>query len=101
VPHRQEQSHEPLELTLPEPEATPLAVGGAAAAAAAGGGAAAAAGAEAAGGAAGGAAAGGAALPPVMGDAVPVPFWVMAMSMNICWVLAAVGLMEKVMPFPQ
>ena len=31
----------------------------------------------------------------------PVPFWAMAIDWNMAWVLAAVGLMEKVMPLPQ
>lgn len=48
---------------------------------------------------AGGAAA--AELPPVMPVAVPVPFCAMAICWNMAWVLLAVGLMEKVMPFPQ
>lgn len=43
----------------------------------------------------------GAALPPAMGAVVPVPFWAIAMLWNIAWVLLAVGLMEKVIPFPQ
>jgi hypothetical protein len=38
---------------------------------------------------------------PVMGDAVPVPFWAMAICSKSAWVLVEVGLMEKVMPFPQ
>jgi hypothetical protein len=38
---------------------------------------------------------------PVMVDAVPVPFWAMAICSKSAWVLFAVGLMEKVMPFPQ
>jgi hypothetical protein len=41
------------------------------------------------------------AVPPVMGDAVPVPFCAMAICLNMAWVLLAVGLMEKVIPFPQ
>jgi hypothetical protein len=41
------------------------------------------------------------AAPPVMGAAVPVPFWAMANCSNIAWVLLAVGLMENVIPFPQ
>jgi len=41
------------------------------------------------------------AVPPVMADADPVPFWAMAICWNMAWVLLAVGLMEKVMPFPQ
>lgn len=41
------------------------------------------------------------AVPPVIGDAVPVPFCAMAICWNIAWVLLAVGLMEKVIPFPQ
>lgn len=39
--------------------------------------------------------------PPTIGAAVPVPFWAMASCSNIAWVLLAVGLMEKVIPFPQ
>lgn len=31
----------------------------------------------------------------------PVPFCAMAICWNIAWVLLAVGLMEKVIPFPQ
>ncbi len=38
---------------------------------------------------------------PVMALPAPVPFCAMAMAWNIAWVFAAVGLMEKVMPFPQ
>lgn len=38
---------------------------------------------------------------PVMALPVPVPFWAMAISWNMAWVLAAVGLMEKVIPLPQ
>ena len=49
----------------------------------------------------GGAAAAELAVPPVMGDAAPVPFWAMAICWKSAWVLDAVGLMEKVMPFPQ
>jgi hypothetical protein len=32
---------------------------------------------------------------------VPVPFCAMAICLNISWVLLAVGLIEKTMPFPQ
>ena len=32
---------------------------------------------------------------------VPVPFCAMAICLNISWVLFAVGLMEKTIPFPQ
>lgn len=39
--------------------------------------------------------------PPVIGDAVPVPFCAIAICLNIACVLFAVGLMEKVIPFPQ
>ena len=52
----------------------------------------------AAGAAAGGAAAG---EPPVMALCAPLPFCWMAMAWNIACVLAADGLMEKVMPLPQ
>ena len=62
--------------------------------------------------AAGGAAAGGAALaaggatlalasPPWIGARVPVPFWATAICWNMAWLFSAVGLMEKVIPFPQ
>jgi len=40
-------------------------------------------------------------VPPTMAAAVPVPFCAMAICSNMAWVLLAVGLMEKVMPFPQ
>lgn len=50
---------------------------------------------------AGAAAAGAEEAPPVMALPVPVPFWAMAMDWKRAWVLAAVGLMEKVMPLPQ
>jgi len=62
----------------------------------AGGGGAAAEAAEAAGG-------GGAAADelPVIPLAVPVPFCAIAICSNMAWVLLAVGLMEKVIPFPQ
>lgn len=40
-------------------------------------------------------------VPPVMAEPAPVPFCAMAIDWNMAWVLAAVGLMEKVMPFPQ
>jgi hypothetical protein len=48
-----------------------------------------------------GAVLGGGAVPPVMGDAEPVPFWAMAICWNIAWVLFAVGLIENVIPLPQ
>jgi hypothetical protein len=78
-----------MEPELDEEEAA----GGAAA-----GGAAAAAEAVAAG---GGGAAAEEAVPPVMAPAVPVPFCAIAICWNMAWVLLAVGLMEKVIPFPQ
>jgi hypothetical protein len=40
-------------------------------------------------------------VPPVMALAVPVPFCAIAICWNMAWVLLAVGLMEKVIPFPQ
>lgn len=48
--------------------------------------------------AAGGAGAG---LPPAIGGIIPVPFCAIANSLKLAWVLAAVGLMEKTIPFPQ
>jgi hypothetical protein len=51
--------------------------------------------------AAGGGAAAEEAVPPVMAPAVPVPFCAIAICWNMAWVLLAVGLMEKVIPFPQ
>lgn len=39
--------------------------------------------------------------PPVMPEAVPVPFCAIAMDSNIACVLVVVGLMENVMPLPQ
>lgn len=41
------------------------------------------------------------AAPPAIGETVPVPFWAIAICWNMAWVLLAVGLMEKVIPFPQ
>lgn len=49
--------------------------------------------------AAGEAAGGGVA--PWMAPGAPVPFCEMAICWNMAWVLLAVGLMEKVIPFPQ
>ena len=34
-------------------------------------------------------------------EAVAVPFWAIAMSRNLAWVLSAVGFMEKTIPLPQ
>ena len=42
-----------------------------------------------------------AADPPAMGATEPVPFCAMAICSNMAWVLLAVGLIEKVIPFPQ
>jgi hypothetical protein len=52
-----------------------------------------------AGGGGGGAADAGA--PPVMGEAVPVPFCWIASCLKSAWVLLAVGLIENVIPCPQ
>ena len=40
-------------------------------------------------------------LPPVIAVALPVPFCAIAICSNMAWVLLAVALMEKVIPFPQ
>ena len=88
IPQRQEHEQEPSAPVEPLPAAT-LGVGGAADAAAGG-----AAADEAGGGAAAALDAGGA-------PAVAVPFCCMAIAWNMAWVLAAVGLMLKVMPLPQ
>lgn len=87
TPQRHEQSQAPFVVvpvpdTMPVPAVAAEAVGGATEAA------------EAAGGAA-------EEEPPVMAFALPVPFCAMAICSNMAWVLFAVGLMEKVMPFPQ
>jgi len=41
------------------------------------------------------------AVPPAITAAVPVPFCAMAICWKSAWVLLAVGLIEKVIPFPQ
>lgn len=40
-------------------------------------------------------------VPPVIGEAAPVPFCDIAIALNVAWVLLAVGLMENVIPLPQ
>jgi hypothetical protein len=99
TPQRHAHEHEPP-WTFPVPPAIDPAAGGATAAggaAAAGGGGGAAA--EAAGGAIEALAAGGG--PPWIGARAPVPFWETAIDWNMAWDFSAVGLMEKVIPFPQ
>jgi len=39
--------------------------------------------------------------PPVMGEAVPVPFWATAICVNCSWVLFTEGLMENTIALPQ
>ena len=104
APQRHEQAQAPPGRTVPLPptiaeDGGAFAGGGAAAAGGAGAGAAAAGGGGAAPEAAGGA--GAAAGPPTIGEAVPVPFCETARALKLAWDLAAVGLMEKVIPFPQ
>jgi hypothetical protein len=41
------------------------------------------------------------AVPPAITAVVPVPFCAIAICWNSAWVLLAVGLIEKVIPFPQ
>jgi hypothetical protein len=41
------------------------------------------------------------AVPPTITAVVPVLFCAIAMAWNSAWVLLAVGLIEKVIPFPQ
>jgi hypothetical protein len=99
TPQRHEHEHAPAS-TFPvpldiDPEAGGATAAGGAAAAGGGGGAAA----LAAGGATEALAAGGG--PPWIGARVPVPFWATAICWNIAWLFSAVGLMEKVIPFPQ
>lgn len=102
VPHRHEQSHAPLTRvpdpeTMDEPEAEEAEEEAAAAAGAA----------EAAEGGASVAVEPAAvamvvaAVPPAMTAVDPVPFWAIACCLNMAWVLLTVGLMEKVIPFPQ
>lgn len=99
TPHRQEQVQAPPDAVVPVPGTILVPAAAPAAGAAAALPAAPAAVAMVAAGAAG--AAGAAAAPPAIGLVVPVPFWAMAWDLNVAWVLSAVGLMEKVIPFPQ
>jgi len=87
TPHRQEHSQEPPVLIVPVPETmvpelTELAEAEVAAAAAV-------------------VAMVVDAVPPAITAVVPVPFCAIAMAWNMAWVLLAVGLIEKVIPFPQ
>ena len=41
------------------------------------------------------------AVPPAITAVAPVPFCAIAICWNMAWVLLAVGLIEKVIPFPQ
>jgi len=93
TPHRHAHSQDPPELRVPVPVVKPVAPEEAVTAEA--GAAAAVATVVPAG------AAATVAVPPVIGEATPVPFWAMAICLNMAWVLLAVGLMEKVIPLPQ
>jgi len=99
VPHRHEQPHAPLTRvpvpeTIDEPEAEEEAAAAAGAAEAAEGG-------ERVAVEPAAVAMVVAAVPPAMTAVVPVPFCAMACYLNWAWVLLTVGLMEKVIPFPQ